>query len=124
MIPVIKYQLLNFTVNTADEEIKIEAETDKLYNTCTGINILLTDESAKFSTLELDINNREVFPEQFEVMRIAFREAAPFGYDFHTLNEPAGGSKIKGVYTDKDPTGNTNYPYTFTIAFRLENINT
>lgn len=121
MIPKIKYQLLSYLINSPDEEIKIDAETDKLYNTCTGINIVISNEYAKFSTLTLDINNREVFPEKFEILRIVFRDAAPFGYDFHTLDEPAGGSKISGVYRSIDPSGNVSYPYILTIALKLEN---
>lgn len=116
--PIIKYQQLTFVVASAGQQIPIDAETDKLYNTCTGINILLTDENAKFSTLHLDINSQEVFPENFEVIRIRFREFAPFGYDYHTLRETAGGSRINGKYTDK---GGVAFPYSVTISFRLEN---
>jgi len=122
MIPEIKHQLHTYTVNNRSEQIKIDLELDKLYNTCTGINVILTDSNAKFSTFHLDINNREVFPEKWEVLRIKFREEAPFGFDYQELNVPAAGSKVKGLYTDVEM--NTNYPYTITISFRLENLNT
>ena len=79
---------------------------------------MLTDNNARFSTIELDINNQEVFPEHFEMIRIRFRPNAPFGFDYQTLNEPAGGSKVKGKYIDKP---GANYPYSVTIALRLEN---
>lgn len=118
--PKIKYQQISYTINLLAEKITIEAETDKLYNTVTGINIVLTDKAAKFSKLQLDLNGQEVFPENFEVLRLLFREQAPFGYDYHNLNEPAGGSKIKGYYDDL-PNGAT-YPYTVTFSFRLENL--
>lgn len=117
--PKIKYQHLNYTVTTLGQAIDIDVETDKLYNTCTGINILLSDDNAKFSTIILDFNGVELFPEKFEVIRLRFREQVPFGFEYHTINEPAGGSRIKGKYTDK---AGAVYPYTITISLRLENI--
>lgn len=117
-IPKIKYQLITFNVNNPNQQIPIDFETDKLYNTVTGINVLLTDNNARFSTVQIDINSEEVFPENFEVLRIRFRPHSPFGFDYHTLKEPAGGSKVKGKYIDKVGAG---YPYTVTIALRLEN---
>jgi hypothetical protein len=117
--PRVKYQHISYKVNAVGQEITIDAETDKLYETCTGINVLLTDELAKFSTVQLEINGQEVFPENFETVRLMFRPHAPFGFDYHRLNEPAGGSKIKGKY--KDVAGATSYPYTVTFSFRLEN---
>ena len=121
MIPRVKYQHLTYTVTSANQQIIIDAETDKLYNTCTGINDLLTNETAKFGAVKLDINGVEVFPEKFEVLRIMFRAHAPFGFDYHRLQEPAGGSKIKGTFTDN---GQAIYPYDITFSFRLENTET
>lgn len=118
--PKIKYQHITFAISSAGQIYNIDAETDKLYNTCTGVNVLLTDNNARFSTVQLDINGTEVFPENFEIIRIRFRPNAPFGYDYHGLKEPAGGSKIKGKYTDIP--GAVSYPYTVSMSFRLENI--
>jgi hypothetical protein len=118
MLPKIKYQQLNYTVTAANQQITIDAETDKLYKTCTGINVLITLDTAKFSTIHLDMNNIELFPEKFEVVRILFRAFAPFGYEYQRLNEPAAGSRIKGTYTDS---GVSLYPYNVTISLRLEN---
>ena len=117
--PKIKYQHITFKVATPAQAIIIDAETDKLYNTCTGINIILTDENAKFSTVQLDMDGHEIFPENFEVLRLQFRPHVPFGYEYHLLREPASGSKIKGTY--KDVAGATSYPYSVTFSFRLEN---
>lgn len=116
--PKIKYQQLTFIISSIGQSFPIDLETDKLYNTLTGINLVLTDETAKFSTLKLDVNNSEVFPENFEVLRIRFRDQSPFGFDYHQLNEGANGSKIKGTYTDKGATG---YPYRVIFSFRYEN---
>ena len=118
MIPKVKYQQITYIVASAGQEIIIDAETDKLYKTCTGINVVVTFDTAKFSTLQLNINNLEVFPEKFEVLRLLFRGSAPFGYDYHRLNEPAAGSKVKGIYKDSST---ASYPYNLTISLRLEN---
>ena len=117
--PKIKYQQLSYTVNTAGQEIIIDAETDKLYKKVTGINLISTDVANKFSTIELDINTVELFPEHFEILRLLFRDQVPFGYEYHELNEKAEGSKIKGKY--KDVNTGAHYPYVFTISIRLEN---
>lgn len=117
--PKVKYQHLTFSITALGQEFPIDFETDKLYDTVTGINILLSDDNAKFSTIQMEINSTEVFPENFEIVRIKFREQVPNGYDYHTLSEPAGGSKVKGKYTDK---AGASYPYTVSISFRLENI--
>lgn len=119
--PKIKYQQITYKVNTAGQEITIDAETDKLYKKVTGINVVLTDATNKFSTIEIDINTVELFPEQFEVLRLLFRDQVPFGYEYHELNEKAEGSKVKGKY--KDINSGSSYPYYFTISLKLENEN-
>lgn len=116
--PKIKYQHITFNIGALGQIFNIDAETDKLYNTVTGINVVIGDGNARFSTLNLGINNQEIFPENFEVLRVLFREQSPFGFDYHTLDEPAGGSKILGKYTDK---AGAVYPYQVTISLRLEN---
>jgi hypothetical protein len=118
--PKIKYQHITFKVSSVGQAIIIDAETDKLYNTLTGINVLLTDELARFSTLQLDMNGQELFPENFEILRLQFRQHVPFGFDYHTLKEPASGSKLKGTY--KDVAGAVSYPYYVTFSLRLENL--
>ncbi len=117
--PKVKLQQIMFTITSAGQSHDIDVESDKLYNTCTGVNVLLTDNNARFSTLQLDVNGTEVFPEHFEVVRVRFRPNAPFGFDYHGLDEVAGGSRIKGKYTDDS---RAIYPYTVSISLRLENI--
>jgi len=116
--PKIKYQQITLIVTSTGQSLPIEQETDKLYNTLTGINMVITDDTAKFSTLKMELNNTELFPENFEVFRLRFRDQAPFGYDYHGLNEAAAGSKLKGTYTDK---GGSAFPYRVVISLRYEN---
>jgi len=117
--PKIKYQQIVLTIAAAGIEQPIDAETDKLYKRITGVNVVLSDVTNKFSTIDLEVNNQEVFPENFEVLRLLFREQVPFGYEYHELNEPAAGSKIKGKYIDVFSGG--AYPYKVIISLRLEN---
>lgn len=119
-IPKIKLQRLTYTVASAGQEIIIDAETDKLYNTVTRLDVILGDDNAKFSTLQLDINMEEVAPENCEVLRFKFKELSPAGYESQRLNIPAGGSAIKGKYIDKG-TGIT-YPYIVVITLTQENL--
>lgn len=117
--PKIKYQQIILTVALAGQIVPIDAETDKLYKKVTGVNVVLSDPLNKFSTIDLDINNQEVFPENFDVLRLLFREQVPFGYEYHELSEPAGGSRLKGKYTDVS--NGSTYPYKVIISLRLEN---
>lgn len=114
----IKYQQVFFTVTTPDQEIILDAETDKLYSTCTGVNALLYNPNAKFSFIQLHIGGLEILPENFEILRIEIRQNVPFGYEYLTLKEPAAGSKIRIRYIDKTA---FSYPYTVAFSFRLEN---
>ena len=118
--PKIKHQLVPIIVTSQGQEIVIDAETDKLYNTVTGINAVMTSTTNRFSGLQLEINTVEIFPEKFEVLRVLFREQVPFGYEYHELEEKGGGTKIKGKY--KDVYSGAVYPYTVVLSFRLENL--
>lgn len=117
--PKVKYQQYSFNITAIGQEVKIDVESDKLYARITGVNAILTDPRNKFSTLSLEINSKEILPLDFEVLRLLFREQVPFGYEYHSLEEKGGGSKIKGVY--KDVNTGAAYPYTLTLSFKLEN---
>ncbi len=119
MKQAIKYSLIKIKVNTVGETVSIDEETDKQYSHITGINILVEDPKVLFSTLTLQSNNVEIFPENWEIIRCRFRETAPLNFDFHELNLPAGGIRIKGQYKDSGQA--QNYPYTVSLALRLEN---
>ena len=119
-LPKIKFQELLYTVTAFGQEVVIDVETDKRYKCCTGINVLLTDDRARFSTIELDISDIELTPENFEVVRIKYKDTAPHGYDYFPANHPAAGNKIKVKYKDKGVAG-TVYPYILSISLRLEN---
>jgi hypothetical protein len=121
----IKYQQVIVKVNGPAEIIPIELETDRLYKRVTGINVVSSGAtSSKFSKLYMDIDSVEIFPRDFELLRILFRELVPFGFDYHELDEKAEGSRVKFEYRDIPPTPMPNpfpYPYTVVISLRLEN---
>lgn len=119
MKPKIKYQQFTLNVPSAGAIVPIDVETDKLYSKVTGINVVMTDLNNVFSLLEVAINTVEVFPEDFEILRILFRNQVPFGYEYHELNEKAGGSLVKGKFTDVNI--GATYPYKVIISLRLEN---
>lgn len=119
MKPKIKYQQYSFDVAGSGVIVPIEFETDKLYSRVTGINMVATSDKNIFSLIELAVNTVEVFPSDFESLRLLFRNQVPFGYEYHELNEKAGGSLVKGKYTDID--NGATYPYKVIISLRLEN---
>jgi len=119
MKPKIKYQQYVINVPASGAVVPIEFETDKLYSKVTGINLVATSDKNVFSTIELAINTVEVFPDDFEMLRLFFRFQVPFGYEYHELNEKAAGSMVKGKYTDVD--NGATYPYRVIISLRLEN---
>lgn len=119
MKPKIKYQQYAINVPSAGAIVPIEFETDKLYSKVTGINLVATSDKNIFSTIELAINTVEVFPDDFEMLRLFFRFQVPFGYEYHELNEKAGGSLVKGKFLDVD--NGATYPYRVIISLRLEN---
>lgn len=81
---------------------------------------MLTDENAKFSGFQLDINMEEVAPENCEVLRFKYKEQADAGYESYPLRIPAAGSQIKGKYTDKG--AGITYPYTVIVNIIQENL--
>ena len=118
-LPKIKHQQFTINIGAAGQVVPIDIETDKLYDTLTKLDVTITDVNAKFSTLQLDIDNTEIFPEKFQMLRVLFKEQAPGGYESHELNLRAGGSKVVGKYTDV-PLG-ASYPYQVTLTLILEN---
>ena len=121
----IKYQQVIIKVPAPNQTYPIEIETDRLYKRVTGINVVSTGVSAsKFSKLYMDIDGVEIFPRDFEVLRVLFRELVPFGFDYHDLNEKAEGSKVKFEYQDIQPNPMPvpfPYPYVVVVSLRLEN---
>jgi len=121
----IKYQQVVFKIAAPNDRVGLEIETDRLYKRVTGINVVSSGHtSSKFSKLYMDIDGVEIFPRDFEILRILFRDSVPFGFDYHELNEKAEGSRVKLEYQDTQPLQMPQpfpYPYTVVVSIRLEN---
>lgn len=121
----IKYQQVILRITAPGQNLPIEIETDRLYKRVTGVNVISTARlSGWFSKFYMDIDAVEIFPKDFEVYRVYFRENVPFGFDYHDLNEKAEGSRVKFEYQDVPPVpmpAPFPYPYTVVISLRLEN---
>lgn len=121
----IKYQQVVFKIAAPNERVGLEVETDRLYKRVTGINVVSNGPAgSKFSKLYMDIDGVEIFPRDFEILRILFRDSVPFGFDYHELNEKAEGSRIKLEYQDTLALPMPQpfpYPYTVVVSLRLEN---
>lgn len=121
----IKYQQVILKINNPGEILPIEVETDRLYKKITGVNAITSGVAAsKFSKIYMDIDGVEIFPKDFEILRVLFRELVPFGFDYHELDEKAEGSRIKFEYRDIPPIPMPlpfPYPYIVVVSLRLEN---
>jgi len=117
----IKYQIIKVTVPSAGASVNINTSSDKLYKKITGILITMPYmvPYMNMSTLSLQINDREIFPDDFEAKLISFDSTVATNERFYQLDETADGSTIKGRYTDIS-NGFVDLPYTLHIYLRLE----
>ncbi|HEY4789104.1 MAG TPA: hypothetical protein VIH57_23810 [Bacteroidales bacterium] len=117
----IKYQIIKVNVPNQGAIVNINVNSDKLYKRITGIVITApyTVPFLNMSTISLQINDKEIFPDDFEVKLLTSDQAVSVNDRFYLLDEVADGSTIKGKYKD----GNLNvvcYPYTANIYLKLE----
>jgi hypothetical protein len=120
----IKYQIIKVAVPAAGASVSINTSSDKLYKRITGILVTMPYmvPFMNMSTLSLQINDREIFPDDFEAKLISFDSTVATNERFYQLDEPADGSTIKGRYTDISNSF-VDFPYTLHIYLRLEDKN-
>ena len=115
----VKYQLIKFTVPQAGAVVNINANSDRLYKRITGFFASLpTDNAFTGSTLQLYVNDQEVFPEGYEAKMITCGNQVAPNQRFYTGEEEAAGSTIRGKFTDGSQAG--AYPYNGTLYLKLE----
>lgn len=124
----VKYQLVKVLVNQAAEQVKFEAETDRLYGRVLGMYISTPNyRNHNGSTLELKIDDDEIFPEGFESKVIASTMSVSPSQRFANFEEDefikAKGSLISGRYSDGGLDGGITYPYTVILYFKLKKEN-
>jgi hypothetical protein len=120
----LKYQLVRIAITASGIEVPVEFNTEKGYAMVTGVTTNSSDRNAYLGCYfnRFEINNREIFPEGYEVKMITTGIDVPADDRFYSkIMEPADGTKVSIKYKDG---GNANaYPYTATIYLRLENAN-
>jgi len=67
----------------------------------------------------LQVNDKEIFPDDFEVRLLTCDQSVAVNERFYLLDEVADGSTIKGKFRDSN-TGNNTFPYTVNIYLKLE----
>lgn len=113
-----KFQLIKFTVPQAGAVVNINANSDRLYKNITGLFASLPEDKAfEGSTLQLFVNDQEVFPEGYELKMITCGQQTSPNERYYAIEEEAGGSTIRGRFTDG---GQVSYPYTGTLYLKLE----
>lgn len=117
----IKYQIIKIQVAETGVAVKFEADTNKRYQVVNGLFFSLPEEKAiSGSTLELRMNNDEIFPEDFEVKLITTGIQANTNNRFYNnLEVEAAGSRIEGKFVDSGKAD--NYPYVAKLYLRLAN---
>jgi hypothetical protein len=117
----IKYQIVRVTVPAAGAIVNINVNTDKLYKKITGILVTLPHMVTFLnrSALNILVNDKEIFPDDFEVKLITCDSYVPTNERFYLLDEIADGSTVKGKFKDGADAG-VVYPYTANIYLKLE----
>jgi hypothetical protein len=120
----IKYQIIKVNVPSQGAVVNINVNSDKLYKRITGIAITTPYSTflLNMSSLSLQVNDKEIFPDDFEIRLLTFSEAVPVNERFYQLDEPADGSTIKGKFKDSNYSNNT-FPYTVNLYLKLEERN-
>jgi hypothetical protein len=118
----IKYQIVKVTVNAPGVTVNINVTTDKMYKKITGILVSFPFYAyfAQRSWLSLSINDKEIFPEEFDVKLISYGIGVPVNDMFYQMDEEALGSTIKGKFKDGGETFGFPYPYSANLYLRLE----
>ena len=96
-----KFQILKQTVSAAGETVTFSGTVLEHLDKVVGVAVSYSDATAKpNSTLELDIDNHEIFPDEFEADLIAPKSGISANALFWRIAESGKGSVIKGKYTD------------------------
>ena len=120
----IKYQIIKVTVPNEGAMVNINVNSDKLYKKITGMTITTpsTVPNLNMSTLSLQVNDKEIFPDDFEIRLLTCDQSVPVNERFYVLDELADGSTIKGKFRDGN-VGGITFPYTVNLNLKLEEKN-
>lgn len=113
-----KIQLIEKTVQSANDFVRIGEELDRGFEKLTGISCL--DNIGLDSSLtSTSIDGKELLPKNFEVMFFQTNEHVAPDERFFSLNVPAKGHRIEIEFQDGGSA--PSYPYQLKIYLRLAN---
>jgi len=117
----IKYQIIKIVVPNANASVTVNANTNKLYSRVTGLLITMPfDVTPKDKSLcSIEINESEIFPEEFEIKLIVSDLSIPVNERMYKIEEQAEGSTVKIKYKDGGMQG-VVYPYQANLYLQLE----
>ena len=120
----IKYQVIKLNVPSAGATVSVTTNTDKLYKNIIGIMASMPYQVsfADSSTINVVINDKEIFPDTFEVKVLNCDSYIPVNDRFYLLDEPADGSTVKIRFKDGAMAG-VAYPYVANVYLKLEDKN-
>jgi hypothetical protein len=121
----VKYQIIRITVPARGETVNINVTTDRMYKRITGILVCFPFYAyfLQRSSMSLLINDKEIFPEEFDVKLISYGVGIPPNEMFYQVDEEASGSTIKAKFKDSGDTMGFPYPYSANLYLRLEDKN-
>lgn len=117
----IKYQIVKITIPEANALVTVNINSDKLYKNISGLLVTMPFEllPSDKSQCAIVINDKEIFPENFEVKLIVCDLSIPVNERFYKIHEQAEGSTIKAKFKDGGMNG-TTYPYQASLYLKLE----
>ena len=118
----IKYQIIKIVVPERGGTVNINVTTDRMYKKITGILMCFPFYAyfAQLSSMSLQINDKEIFPEDFDVKLISYGYGIAPNEMFYQLDEEAAGSTIKAKFKDGGENMGFPTPYTANLYLRLE----
>lgn len=109
------YQIIPIKIVAAGQSVPVNTETKMEHESIVGIFGSTTSEFGIIgSTMNLTIDDKEVFPDGFEVSLIHRQNGVSINDLPYKLKRRALNSKIKLTYVDGKNI-NTVYPYTFSL---------
>lgn len=116
----IKYQIIKVAIPNAEALVSVTVNTDKLYKHISGLLITMPFDipASDKCQCSININDNEIFPENFEVKLLVSDLAIPVNERFYGIEELAEGSTVKVKF--KDGGNAPNYPYQASVYLKLE----
>ena len=125
---MLKSQLIKVVVPSPSSAVSFSGNLLKTYESLVGISVSHPSEPSVYSSsLNLFINEGEVFPDDFPVQKLTYSQDCPINGRTENwngkMNIPARGATIRGKYTDGGVEDGVTFPHTVIIELLLEDKN-